>query len=65
MKNKDKKISILSFRKAMEYTTKNNPNAVITVGIIKDGQSFYTIYGENGKELPNELHTKSVQLGYS
>ncbi len=50
----------LSFQEALEYTTKNNSDAVITVGIIKDGQVSYTVYGENGKELPAELHTYEI-----
>ena len=37
------KIPGLSFREALEYTTQNNPNAVITVGIIKDGKFSYTV----------------------
>lgn len=54
------KIPDLSFREALEYTTKNNADAVITVGIIKDGQASYTVYGENGKELPNKQHTYEI-----
>lgn len=46
------KIPGLSFRDALEYTTGDNPDAVITVGIIKDGQVSYRVYGENGQELP-------------
>ena len=55
-----KKIPELSFQEALQYTTKDNKDAVITVGIIKDGQVAYTIYGENGKELPLELHTYEI-----
>lgn len=54
------KIPELSFQEALEYTTKNNEEAIITVGIIKDGQMTYTVYGENGKELPKELHTYEI-----
>ncbi|MDO5446143.1 MAG: serine hydrolase domain-containing protein [Eubacteriales bacterium] len=50
----------LSFSEALEYTTKNNPNAVITVGIIENGAASYKVYGENGKELPSELHTYEI-----
>lgn len=46
------KIPGLSFQDALEYTTGDNPDAVITVGIIKDGQVSYRVYGENGQELP-------------
>lgn len=55
-----RKISELSFEDALEYTTKDNPNAVITVGIIKDGQSSFKVYGENGKDLPAEKHTYEI-----
>lgn len=54
------KIPELSFREALEYTTKGNADAVITVGIVKDGNASYTVYGENGKELPRELHTYEI-----
>lgn len=54
------RIPELTFREALVYTTGNNKNAVITVGIIKDGQLSYTVYGENGKELPAELHTYEI-----
>lgn len=51
------KIPGLTFEEALEYTTKDNTDAVITVGIIKNGQTSYKVYGENGKELSAELHT--------
>lgn len=54
------KIPELSFQEALEYTTKDNKEAVITIGIIRDGQMTYTVYGENGKELPKELHTYEI-----
>lgn len=54
------KIPDLSFQEALEYTTKDNANAVITVGIIKDGTTSYTVYGENGKELSKEPRTYEI-----
>lgn len=54
------KIPDLTFTDALKYTTENNADAVITVGIIKDGQSSYKVYGENGKELSAELHTYEI-----
>ncbi len=54
------KIPALSFQEALEYTTKDNNDAVITVGIIKEGLTSYTVYGKNGKELPQELHTYEI-----
>lgn len=55
-----RKIPELTFKEALEYTTKDNPDAVITVGMIKDGQLTYQVYGENGKELPNEVHQYEI-----
>ena len=54
------KIPALSFQEALEYTTKGNEAAVITVGIIKDGRASYTVYGADGQELPKELHTYEI-----
>lgn len=54
------KLPQLTFAEALAYTTKDNPDAIITVGIIKDGQISYQVYGENGKELPAELHTYEI-----
>lgn len=54
------KLPELTFTEALEYTTKNNPDAVITVGIIKDGQFSYKVYGNSGEELPAELHTYEI-----
>ena len=54
------KIPELSFQEMLEYTTKDNADAVITVGVVKDGQVSYKVYGENGKELPAELHTYEI-----
>lgn len=54
------KIPGLSFQEALEYTTENNNDAMITVGMIKDGHASYTVYGANGKELPEELHTYEI-----
>lgn len=54
------KIPELSFMEALKYTTKDNTDAVITVGIINDGESSFKVYGENGKELSAELHTYEI-----
>lgn len=54
------KLPQLTFSEALAYTTKNNPDAVVTVGIIKDGQISYKVYGENGRELPAALHTYEI-----
>lgn len=54
------KIPGLSFREALEYTTQNNPNAVITVGIIKDGKFSYTVYGMDAKEISDTKYTYEI-----
>ena len=38
----------MTFQEALAYTTRDNPDAVITVGVVKDGQLSYRVYGENG-----------------
>jgi len=59
-KHQMKKIPALTYMEALEYTTQDKPEAVITIGIIKDGQIYYTVYGENGKVLEPELHTYEI-----
>lgn len=54
------KLPQLTFSEALAYTTKNNPDATITVGMIKDGQISYKVYGEDGRELPATLHTYEI-----
>jgi CubicO group peptidase (beta-lactamase class C family) len=54
------KIPDMSFMDTLEYTTKDNSEAVITVGIIKNGKQSYKIYGENAQELPAKLHTYEI-----
>ena len=55
-----KKVPSLSFKDALEYTTKDNKEALITVGIIKDGKTEYRAYGENGKEVEDRLCTYEI-----
>ena len=59
-KSQMKKLPGLSFAESLAYTTKDNPDAVISVGIIRDGKTSFTVYGENGKELAPELHTYEI-----
>lgn len=54
------KVPGLTFREALEYTVQGKKDAVITVGTIKDGQASWTVYGENGQELPEQLHTYEI-----
>lgn len=50
----------MSFYECLAYTTKGNSDAVITVGIYKDGEFSYMVYGENGRELEPKLHTYEI-----
>ena len=54
------KIPGLTFMDALNYTTQGKPDARITVGIIQDGQSSFTVYGENGQILPEEKHVYEI-----
>lgn len=60
IKHQISKIPELTFNEALSYTTKDNANAIISVGVIKDGQISYKVYGENAKQLPAELHTYEI-----
>lgn len=54
------KVPALSFDQALNYTLEDNPEAIITVGIVNDGQTSYTVYGNNGEILSPELHTYEI-----
>ena len=54
------KISNLSYKETLNYVLKDNSNAVISVGIIKNGNADYTVYGENGTILPKEEHVYEI-----
>lgn len=54
------KVPGLSFEDALNYTTRGKPDARITVGVIRDGQASFTVYGENGQVLPAEVHTYEI-----
>lgn len=54
------KIPALSFDEALHYTLQDNEGAVVTVGLLKDGQASYTVYGPDGAILPPTLHTYEI-----
>ena len=54
------KVPGLTFEETLNYTTQGKPDARITVGMIKDGQASFTVYGENGQVLPAEKHTYEI-----
>lgn len=55
-----RKIPSLSFQEALDYTLHNSPDACITVGLVKDGGTSFTVYGSNSEELPPALHTYEI-----
>lgn len=59
-KSQMRKIPALSFHEALSFTLKENTDAKITVGIIKDGKASYTVYGENGSEQPAQPYTYEI-----
>lgn len=50
----------MSFNEMLQYTVKNKEDAVITIGIIKNGEVSYKIYGNNGVELEQKQHTYEI-----
>ncbi|MCI5668816.1 MAG: beta-lactamase family protein [Oscillospiraceae bacterium] len=50
----------MSSQEILDYTLKDNEKGIITVGIIKDGKASYSVYGKDGKQLDNELHTYEI-----
>jgi len=55
-----KRIPDLTFSDALHYTLKNSEDAVITVGIVREGHASYSVYGNNGQVLLPELHTYEI-----
>ena len=53
-------IPSMSFDKMMEYTTKDNEQAKITVGIIRNGNMSYTVYGNNASVLPKTEYSYEI-----
>lgn len=54
------KASTMSFKEALVTTTRNDKNAVITVGTIKNEKIDYTVYGKDGKILPKKTHVYEI-----
>ncbi|MBM7616345.1 serine hydrolase domain-containing protein [Alkaliphilus hydrothermalis] len=58
--HKINELSRMTFEEMLAYTTKDNKDAVITVGIIQNGKMTYDVYGENGNKLPTKEHTYEI-----
>jgi CubicO group peptidase (beta-lactamase class C family) len=50
----------MSSREMIEFHTKGVRRARLTVGIVQKGEVSYTVYGENGKILPNKEHVYEI-----
>lgn len=60
MMNRLNSLAAMSFSDTLEYTLKGNKNAVITVGIIKDGKAEFVVYGEDAKILPQKEYQYEI-----
>jgi CubicO group peptidase (beta-lactamase class C family) len=61
MKSNLDKIPEMTALDTIKYTTKNRPDAAITVGFIQGGQMTYKVYGQNGEELmPDTNHIYEI-----
>lgn len=54
------KVPGLTFEETLAYTTGDNDDAVITVGVVRDGQKSYTVYGKDGHVLDHVAHTYEI-----
>jgi len=50
----------LSSRELIESLTRNVRNARVTVGIVKNGEMSFTLYGENGRILPSREYVYDI-----
>jgi CubicO group peptidase (beta-lactamase class C family) len=50
----------MDFEEMIIYTTQGNPDAVISVGITQNGQTTFTVYGQDGVTLPFEEPTYEI-----
>ena len=53
-------LSSMAFNEMLEYTTKDNKEAIISVGIIQNGKMTYEVYGESGTKLFPEKHVYEI-----
>ncbi|MDR7855213.1 serine hydrolase domain-containing protein [Tissierella sp.] len=53
-------LSTMTFKDMLTYTTEDNKDAIITVGIIQNDKMTYDVYGENGIKLSPVEHTYEI-----
>ncbi len=54
------KLRGMTFEESFAYTLKDNKNAVVTIGIYKNGESSYEVYGKDGQKLEKEPHVYEI-----
>ena len=52
--------STMSSPEIIKQVTSNNKKAIITVGIVDNGKMSFSVYGENGKLLPNKEYIYEI-----
>lgn len=50
----------MTFNDMLTYTTKNNEKAIITVGIIQNGEMNYALYGKDGATLTSDEYVYEI-----
>ena len=50
----------MSSKEIIEQVTRGERRAVISVGIVQNGQMSFNVYGENGRALPNIEHVYEI-----
>ena len=53
-------LSSMTFKEMLTYTTKDNEDAVLTVGIIQNDKMTFELYGKNGIILSPEEHIYEI-----
>ena len=53
-------LSDMTFEEMLAYTTKDNKDAIITVGTIQNDKMTYDVYGENGRKLSPLEHIYEI-----
>ena len=60
MKYQMSQIPKMTLEEMIAYTTKGKEDAKITIGTIKDGKVTITVYGEDGKVLPEQAYDYEI-----
>lgn len=55
-----RRVQGMSYDDVFSYVLDNNENAILSIGILKDGQESYHVYGNNGEVLSDEEHVYEI-----